>query len=761
MPVSDRQPALDDLVTCLRAPTTVLSGADGQLRGEGAQGVFVADVRVMSAAVLTVAAIPGGAASGGAAAGGGSTAAAVATSPDAAADTEPESVAVATLGADTVEFVSVIRTPWHPVPDPALWLRRRRRADPFGCAEEITVTSVLDAPVDLVIRLRLATDLAGIWAVRAGRPVPRRAWQLVPEGAVVPGTTVSVTTTAAQVAGIGSAAPVPPVLVLGEEGTAVEAVWRVRVDPRCAVRGGWAVHAADPGAVVAPAGEIARLIPPTVQADDRRLAPLVITAIADLDALRMTAAGSPDGRVDAAGSTEGDPRPAASTEGDWRPAGSAEGAPRPAGSADGAFIAAGSPWYLTLFGRDSIWAARMLLPLGTDIAAGTLRTLAARQGRAVDPATGEEPGKILHELRRADDGHASLPPVYYGTVDATPLWVCLLAEAWRFGLDQEVVAGLLPVAERALAWLATYGDADGDGFVEYIDRSGRGLANQGWKDSSDSVRFADGRIAVGPIALAEVQGYAHEAAMAGADLLDAFDRPGADRWRNYAAALADRFRQRFWTSDALGWYPAIALDGDKRPVDAPASNMGHLLGTGMLTAEESAVIAARLADPSMSSGYGLRTMATTAGGYSPLSYHCGTVWPHDTAIAIHGLLRAGQHAEALVLADGLLAAGTAFDGRLPELYAGFGADEIPVPVPYPAACRPQGWSAAAAVVMLRAFLGLEPDVPNGTVALRPTHGLGALRVAGLRVAGADLRVEVDGTGGIRAEVAGGGLRILT
>jgi glycogen debranching enzyme len=204
----------------------------------------------------------------------------------------------------------------------------------------------------------------------------------------------------------------------------------------------------------------------------------------------------------------------------------------------------------------------------------------------------------------------------------------------------------------------------------------------------------------------------------------------------------------------------MALDGAKRPVDAPVSNMGHLLGTGMLSEAESAAVAARLTHPSMSSGFGLRTMATTAAGYSPLSYHCGTVWPHDTAIAIHGLLRAGFHAAATQLADGLLAAGSAFDGRLPELYGGFAVDEMPVPVPYPAACRPQGWSAAAAVVMVGAFLGVEPDVPGGTVAVRPASGLGALRVSGLRIGGAELRVEIDRTGAVRAEAEGGRLQIL-
>ncbi len=223
------------------------------------------------------------------------------------------------------------------------------------------------------------------------------------------------------------------------------------------------------------------------------------------------------------------------------------------------FLAAGSPWFLTLFGRDSIWAARMLLPLGTDLAGGTLRTLARRQGRVAVPDTEEQPGKILHEVRRAqlDLGPAlQLPPVYFGTVDATPLWVCLLADAWRWGLAPGQVEALLPDLERALSWLVTDADADGDGFLEYVDHSGHGLANQGWKDSGDSIQWADGRLADPPIALCEVQGYAYEAAVSGADLLDAFGRPGSDRLREWAQALRTRFRGSFWVEDAVGAYPA-------------------------------------------------------------------------------------------------------------------------------------------------------------------------------------------------------------
>jgi glycogen debranching enzyme len=237
-----------------------------------------------------------------------------------------------------------------------------------------------------------------------------------------------------------------------------------------------------------------------------------------------------------------------------------------------------------------------------------------------------------------------------------------------------------------------------------------------------------------------VQGYAHRAAIDGAALLDAFDRPGGERWRAYAAALADRFRARFWVA---GGYPALALDRDKRPVDSLTSNIGHLLGTGLVNAGEERAIAEALAGESMSGGYGLRTMSARDGGYAPLSYHCGSVWTHDTAIVAAGLARAGHHAPAATLVDGLLAAAEAFDYRLPELYAGFGREELSRPMAYPAACHPQAWSAASAILLLQTRLGLHPDVPNGRVAVRP---LGPISVRGLRIAGLPVDVTVD-TGG--------------
>ena len=427
------------------------------------------------------------------------------------------------------------------------------------------------------------------------------------------------------------------------------------------------------------------------------------------------------------------------------------------------YAAAGSPWFLTLFGRDAIWTAFMALPFDPELARGTLRVLARRQGVDEDPISEEQPGKIVHEVRHgALSSRGDLPDRYYGSVDATPLFVILAHEAWRWGMSDADLADLMPNVEAALGWMRDFGDVDGDGFLEYArhDRSGDGLTNQGWKDSGDGVRFADGSIARAPIALAEVQGYAYAAAVRGAELLDRAGRPGGDAWRRWAAEVQRRFREEFWVEDALGPYPAIALDEHNRPVDGPASNMGHLLMTGMLDAAEAGRVAGRLTHPSLASGWGLRTLATTSGGFNPLSYHCGTVWPHDTAIAAWGLARSGRGAESLTLVRGLVDAAPWFDYRLPELFAGFAADDTVTPVPYPAACRPQAWASASALLLLRALLVIEADVPNGSLTLRPLAPLPCERIelVGLRVAGGTVDVTVD-EGAVVVQVHDAGVKV--
>jgi glycogen debranching enzyme len=428
------------------------------------------------------------------------------------------------------------------------------------------------------------------------------------------------------------------------------------------------------------------------------------------------------------------------------------------------FPAAGSPWFLTLFGRDALWAARMMLPVTVDLAHHTLRVLARRQGERHDERTEEAPGKILHEVRHGGlVDHADLPASYYGSIDATLLWVILLSDAWRWGLPDDDVAALLPACERALAWMARDGDPDGDGFLEYAG-SADGLANQGWKDSHDAIPFAAGDLAAAPIALCEVQGYAHDAAVRGAELLDHFDRRGGDRWRAWAGDLRQRFRASYWVDDGAGAYPALALDGTKRRVDAVASNMGHLPGTGIVDDSEIARIAARLSAPDMASGWGLRTLSTTSPRFNPLSYHGGSVWPHDTVIAAANLALAGHGDAAMRLVGGLVEAASAFRGRLPELFGGEQrVDGLP-PLPYPAACRPQAWSAASSVLLLRCLLGLDPHAPLRTLRLRPVWPppFPGLEVAGLRVGGCVLSVAVHADGvwvdamppGLHIEVVG-------
>jgi N-terminal domain of (some) glycogen debranching enzymes len=379
------------------------------------------------------------------------------------------------------------------------------------------------------------------------------------------------------------------------------------------------------------------------------------------------------------------------------------------------FLAAGAPWKFTLFGRHSLWAARLLLPLDAGLAGGTLRTLAEFQGTRHDAGSAEEPGKILHELRAKElvlEGQAlHLPPIYYGAVDSTPLWLCLLGELGRAGTEDSTVRALLPNAARAAQWLLAAGNAGdtGDGgaanggFLSYRDSTGRGLGSQGWKDSGDALQFRSGRQADGPMALAEVQGYAYQAAVETAALFDAYGEPGGQELRDFAEALKQAFRERFWLEDEGGLFPAMALDGHGDPLDAPGSNMGHLLGTGILDASESRLVADRLLSPDMFSGYGLRTISRRAAGFWPFSYHCGSVWSHDTAIAIRGLLAEGFLAEARTLAEGLLMAAGSFDHRLPELFAGVPSDESGHAVPYPAACHPQAWSSASAVVIAQAM----------------------------------------------------------
>lgn len=407
-------------------------------------------------------------------------------------------------------------------------------------------------------------------------------------------------------------------------------------------------------------------------------------------------------------------------------------------------VAAGAPWFMTLFGRDSLLTSWMLLPLDAGLALGTLQTLARLQGEKVAPLTEEEPGRILHEVRSGLDTKVTLGggSIYYGSIDATPLFVMLLGELHRWGLAGDEVEALLPNADRALAWIEHYGDRDGDGFVEYQRATDRGLPNQGWKDSFDGISFASGQLAEPPIALAEVQGYVYAAYLARAHFARGCgDEDQARHWATKAANLKRAFNEAFWLADR-GYY-ALALDGAKRPVDALGSNIGHCLWTGIVDEDKASAVADRLLDPSMFTGFGVRTLASSMGAYNPMSYHNGSVWPHDNAIVAAGLMRYGCVDAAQRVATAVFDAAERLGGRLPELYCGFDRAEFTDPVPYPTACSPQAWASASPLFLLRTLLRFDPGTPFGKLWCEPAvpDRYLPLRIESLRLAGATVTVD--------------------
>jgi glycogen debranching enzyme len=649
--VASEQPYLHNLSGVFSAPIQAWSDAHGQIRRTGAQGIYCGDDRVLNSAVLTV------------------------------DGREPDWVSTQLRSCKETDYIYFVRAEAE-VADPLLSLVRTRTAasgrirpgedseSMTGCsgrvAETLRLESAFREPVTLNVRLTMTADNTTMEQIKQGercsRPVEPAAnsWSWRDADTVM-----SLSTGSSD--GTGPAA-------VGFAGSTVTIDWSVEVKPGAAVELEWAVDLTDADSPML-AGDGSPIVAP--DSADPRLNSLLQRSVSDLNSLRLAHSSHPHDT----------------------------------------FLAAGAPWFFTMFGRDSIIAARMLLPINTAIAAGTLRALAGRQGTETDHTSAVQPGKILHEVRRtvlsmAEGGQAlRLPPVYYGTIDATPLWICLLHDAWKAGMPKAEVAELLPNLQDALEWLRDHGDLDGDGFLEYLDASGHGLVNQGWKDSVDAIRWHDGSLAAGPIALAEVQAYAYEAAMAGAELLDAFGQSGARGWRDYAAGMAERFRAQFWCEDELGPYPALALDADKKAVDGVTSNMGHLLGTGILNDEEQEIVVRRIMDPTMFSGYGVRTLSTTNGGYWPTRYHAGAVWSHDTALIINGMLADGYAAEAAQLASGLLDVAEANDWRLPELLGGHGSDAMRTPVPFPASCRPQAWASASSVV-IAAALGQKPQDPD-------------------------------------------------
>ena len=669
-----RQPWLHDLRVAVNGNVTALSASSGDMGGQvgghwsasGAQGVYVDDRRALS--VLTVH----------------------------LGQEAPVPVADASSGARS-DFVCSARQLGNPGSDPTVEVHRRRMVIVQGITEVINVISRADQSVQTDVVIHFGGDAAPISTVKSGMVTEalltasrlgppesglfwRDAWHR---------TDVTFD-------------PAPTSLIAGAPGEASVASFRLVIAPgqTCSVvvtvfasRLKESNFDADSGAAGVDWSEV------FVQSVDRRLEPILIAGLNDLQHLLLT-----------------DPQEPSSV-----------------------YAAAGAPWYLTLFGRDSLWAARMVLPFGTDLAAGTLRALARRQGSVLDSDRAEAPGKIPHELRRSQfvdpSVGLSLPPVYYGTIDATPLWITVLRDAWKWGLADRQVEALLPNLQAATRWLTQDAAPDADGLLKYIDTSGKGLANQGWKDSADAIRWRDGHIADAPIALCEAQAYAVEAASAAAELYSHFNIEGSGDLLDYAEQMRARFRDHFWVGPPDERYIGLAVDGQGRTVDGLGSNMGHVLGTGTLNAEEVDRVARTLTSPGLLSRYGILTLARDNAGFNPIGYHTGSIWTHDTAICAWGLAREGKRDQATRVAQSLLASAEAFDYRWPELYASAGV--LDRPVPYPASCRPQAWSTASAAVLVSVALGFEPDAPAGRLTLRPARpaAYGQMTIRGLRFAG--------------------------
>jgi glycogen debranching enzyme len=667
-----REPSIAETIVTVRAPALAICARDGQIRPldahgfRSAHGYYEQDRRILSCSELTVNGVV------------------------------PEYLGHRLRGASESKHVCMVRTVEDPTPDPVIVIERVHRA---GRGETIVIHNHDGVRRMLEVRLRVDADLADISEVRRGQPEYHATANVSPRSGrvrwhVPSGDTVA-TLTAVNPAGV-------PVKITSEEGLGTVLRWRVPLDGGAQWRAEIQLSTKTASTTRLPLSSAPKATRwnPLAETGDRHLDALVAQSLADLEALLLTGAGQPRE----------------------------------------VFAAAGAPWYLTLFGRDSLWTARLLLDVDRDreLAEGTLRVLAGLQGKRDDPETDEQPGKILHELRRRTTVHQQgevLPPVYYGSMDATGLFVILLAEAYGKGLPPERVSGLMENARAAMRWMRERTeDRRSGGFIRYATSGGGALFNYGWKDSSDAVIDLTGRKVSGPIALAEVQAYAYQAAVSFADVLDGVHGDGgaeqkrADGLREWAAALRARFQDHFLVEndpEVEGRpYFAMALDGYNVPVRGLTSNMGHLLGTGIVSPEQSSWIAHHLVSEQLDSGWGLRTRGADHPRFNPFSYHGGAVWAHDTAIAIRGLALAAVDADregkpeydvyardcakaARKLSEGLVAAGVAFDYRLPELFSGGARDSGDIaPLPFPSACRPQAWSAAAAIAVHTALAGI-------------------------------------------------------
>ncbi len=384
--------------------------------------------------------------------------------------------------------------------------------------------------------------------------------------------------------------------------------------------------------------------------------------------------------------------------------------------------AAGMPWFMAVFGRDSIIAGLQTMAVNAEFARGTLARLAHLQATEVDDWRDAQPGKILHEIRRGELAQLHEVPhtPYYGTIEATILWIVTLAETYRWNADRSLLDHCSVPLERALTWIDQYGDFDGDGFVEYLTRSKDGLRNQGWKDSGDAIVYPDGSQVDPPIALCEVQGYVYDAWRRAAgiyDILGNHDR--AKALHQKADDLYERFNDRFWMEDED--FYCLGLDAQKQQIRAIASNPGHLLWSGIVPPERAKRLVARLFQPDLWCGWGIRTLSSQNPAYNPISYQLGSVWPHDNGFIAAGLKRYGYHAEANRIAEGIFAAASYFEaGRMPELFAGIERQAESFPVPYPDANIPQAWAAGSIFFFIRTILGLEANAPKRQLRVQPT-----------------------------------------